>query len=234
MVLPVFFVLLPPFQITVLMQKQNLLETAKRLFLAPARLTIDLLARWDIEVNKIAGAFLLAGTLAMMAAVLSGMLYGGEEHGHGEAKRGYTIAGAEAFAPGGSATAAAPAAEEKPVDIMPFLAKADAAAGAALIKRCTACHTFDKGGKHGVGPNNYGVVGGPVAHASDYAYSEALKAKHGERWNFQALSDFLANPKKAMPGNKMAFAGIKNPEERANLIAHLNSLSDAPVALPKP
>lgn len=211
----------------------SLLTLIKKTLSLPAHMLVKALEKWDLEVNKISASILLAGILAMVSGFIASGLYGGEEPGHKEeAKRGYTIAGAEAFINGGGGEAA-PVADAGPVDITPFLAKADAAAGQALIKRCTACHTFDKGGKHGVGPNNYGVVGGAIAHASGFTYSEAIAGMKGKKWDFQAISEFLANPKKYAPGNKMAFAGIKNDQERANLIAYLNSQSDDPLSLPK-
>ncbi len=176
-----------------------------------------------LEINKIAAAVLLAGIIAMVAGITAEALYTGSvgEHGGHEAKRGYTIAGAETA---GSDHAGAAKEEEKPVDIAPLLAKADVKAGEAQIKKCTSCHTFDNGGKDGVGPNQWGLVGSHFAHKDGYAYSPALLAMKDKKWDAQTLSDFLANPKKYIPGNKMAFAGIKNPQDRANLIAYLSTL----------
>lgn len=173
-----------------------------------------------LEFNKIAAAVLLAGIIAMVSGVVSEGLYSGGEGEHGgEVKRGYSIAGVENAEPTGTR-----AVEEKPVDITPFMAKADIKSGEALIKKCTSCHTFDKGGKNGVGPNQWGLVGNHFAHKDGYTYSAALMAMKDKKWTVQELSDFLANPKKAIPGNKMSFAGIANPQDRANLIAYLSTL----------
>jgi cytochrome c len=174
----------------------------------------------EFEIYKIAGAVLLAGVIAMVCGLASEGLYGSSEHGHGkEAKRGFTIAGAETASEGG-----APAAAEAPVDIAPFMAKADAAAGQNIVKKCTSCHTFDKGGKNGVGPNQWGLVGNHFGHEATYSYSPAIAALKDKKWGPQELSEFLHNPKKFIPGNKMSFAGIKDPQERANLIAYLSTL----------
>jgi cytochrome c len=182
----------------------------------------------NLEMNKIAAAILLAGVIGMSISIITESLHGGHESGEHEAKRGYTIEGAEtAAAETGAAVATGP------VDILPYLQTVDLKAGEALVKRCTSCHSFEKGGANKVGPNQWGIVGSQHAHKDDYTYSDALKAMHDKKWGFQEMSDFLENPKKYVAGTKMAYAGLKKPEERANLIAYLNTLSDSPLPIPK-
>jgi cytochrome c len=95
-----------------------------------------------------------------------------------------------------------------------------AISGEASYKKCIACHTIDKGGRTSVGPNLHGIVGKAVASATDFNYSAAMKAKGGI-WDEAALDAYLENPRKAVVGTKMAFAGISNAEERKALIAYL-------------
>lgn len=119
--------------------------------------------------------------------------------------------------------------------IAPLLAKADPATGEADTKKlgCTACHTFVEGGKAGIGPNLYNVVGGPHAHMQGFEYSAALKAKSGP-WTFAELNEWLHKPSAYAPGTRMSFAGIKNDQERADVIDYLRTLSAKPEALPSP
>jgi cytochrome c len=83
-----------------------------------------------------------------------------------------------------------------------------------------------------VGPNLWGVVGGPHAHAPGFNYSAANRALHDKPWDYEALNAFLQKPSTAMPGTRMAFAGISNTQQRADVIAFLRSLDANPKPLP--
>jgi cytochrome c len=136
--------------------------------------------------------------------------------------------------PGGTeATAAAPApAAPKEVPLPELFAKADVKKGEADVKVCATCHTFDKGGANKVGPNLYGVVGRPIASVPGFAYSDSLKSMGGD-WNFDKLNHWISDPKSMASGTKMAFAGEKDAQKRADILDYLDSLSDSPVPLPK-
>ena len=134
-------------------------------------------------------------------------------------------------APAGGAPAPAPA--SPPIAVL--LAKADAAAGEAATKQvgCVACHSFNEGGKNGLGPNLYGIVGEPIGQGKDYSFSKALSSKTGN-WTFALLNEWLTKPAAFAPGTKMTFAGVKDDQQRANIIAYLRTLSHNPEPLPTP
>ena len=105
-------------------------------------------------------------------------------------------------------------------------AAGDAAKGETFAARCKACHTFEKGGPNKVGPHLFGVVGRPIASVAEFSYSDAMKAfgDGGKVWDAATIDTYLADPKGTIPGNKMAFPGVKNEGDRANLIAYLSTL----------
>ncbi len=156
--------------------------------------------------NTIIGWVLFGSIVALGASVVSGNYF----HSERPEKMGYPIEGVEEE---GGAAAGPPFAT--------LLAAADPVAGEAVFKKCTACHTVNAGGATGIGPNLHGVVGKSKA-AGSFAYSGALKEKGGS-WDFEALNQWLTSPKKFAPGTTMSFAGLGKAEDRANLVAYLNT-----------
>lgn len=142
-------------------------------------------------------------------------------------KQGFLIEAAEAVEPGGAAA-------EAKVSLGTLLASADATKGAGEAKACAACHDFTKGGPNKVGPNLYEVVERGVGSHEGFAYSEGASALKAEKWTYDNLNAFLTNPKGFVKGTKMAFGGIKNDKKRADVIAYLASLSEAPKPFPAP
>ena len=113
-----------------------------------------------------------------------------------------------------------------------LFAGADSAAGAKLARKCTSCHNVAAGAGNKVGPNLWNVVGAPVAGIEGFKYSAALQ-EFGGTWTYDRLYAFLEKPRAAVPGTKMSFAGFKDPQQIADLLAWLGAQSDDPVAPPQ-
>jgi cytochrome c len=173
----------------------------------------------DDRFNTIAGWVLFAGIVALGGSIVAGEMF----HSERPEKMGYPIAGVEQEGEGGAAA-------EQPIEV--YLAKADPAKGQQVFNKCMACHNADKGGANQLGPNLWGVIGLPIAEdRGGFAFSDALK-KVGGSWNWDNLSQWLTSPRTFAPGTKMTFAGLGNPQDRADVIAFLNQHSDAPKPLP--
>lgn len=163
----------------------------------------------DDRFNTITGWVLFAGIVALGSSIVAGEVFNAER----PEKMGYPIPGV--VEPGADGAEA-----EQPIAV--YLASADLAKGEQSFKKCAACHNAASGGANALGPNLYAIMGAPIAGKPGFAYSEALKGKGGT-WTWDAMSEWLKSPKGFAPGTKMTFAGLGDPQERANLMAWLNS-----------
>lgn len=110
-----------------------------------------------------------------------------------------------------------------PLAAAPAAAQGDPAAGEKVFARCKACHVVDKE-QNRVGPHLVGIVGRPAGSVEGFKYSDAMKSS-GKTWDEATIAAYLKDPKGYIPGNKMAFAGLKKDDEIANVIAYLKQAS---------
>jgi cytochrome c len=120
-------------------------------------------------------------------------------------------------------TEEAPAEDVAAVDFETVFASADAGAGEALFRQCQACHKLD--GTDGTGPHLNGVVGRDKASVAGFAYSDGALAQQGQQWTPDNLQQFITSPRDYQPGTKMGYSGMKDIQDRANLIAYLATTS---------
>ena len=167
-----------------------------------------------MTLTKILGA--VCGTLLffLFGAWAASSIYGLGEAGHGEHAEAVYPAPVE-----GEEAASEEAAVE--VAYADVAATADAAAGEKVFGKCKSCHKID--GTDGTGPHLNGVVGRARGSVAGFGYSEVM-ASVQDPWSGDNLYAFLKNPKAYMPGTKMGFAGLAKPEDRANVIAYMESL----------
>ena len=177
----------------------------------------------SLEMNKIAGAVLLAG----MVAMASGFVARGLVNPKPLAENVYKVAGVPAASTKDSKGGPAPTVEP----IAPLMAAAKADEGEKKARACVTCHTFDKGAANRVGPNLWDTIGKKRGSVAGFAYSKGLTDKAGD-WSYEDLNQFLANPKGFIPGTKMVFAGISKAQDRADVIAYLRARADSPKPLP--
>ena len=177
----------------------------------------------SFELNKIIAAVLLVTLLVIGIGKVSDMIFYVEK----PEKPGYAVE-VEQVSSGSASTKDV---VEKVVDIAALMALGDVASGEKIFKKCAACHSINKGGKHKIGPALYNVVGRKVGVVEDYKYSKALIA-YEKDWTFEELNGFLIKPAKHIRGTKMAYAGLRKEADRASVIKYLNENSDNPLPLP--
>ncbi len=181
-------------------------------------------------VNMIVGALLLTLLLSWVIGIIGDALVDmGKHEAPAVVAVGEKAPAPKAKAP--KAKAKQPAKAAGLASIAPLLAKASAADGKKIARKCVTCHTMNQGGKKRVGPNLWNVVNAAKAGTGGFRFSAALKGKGG-KWTYEDLNAFLASPKSFAKGTKMAFAGIKKAGDRAALIKYLRSLSTSPAPLP--
>ncbi len=174
-----------------------------------------------MELSKVFAAILIAGVVAMFSGFIAEKLTSPRDLKENAFK-------IEAIASAEAATKKVKMADP----ILAMLAEADIARGQKVSKACAACHSFDKGGRNGVGPNLYDIVGRKKQSVAGFTYSGSLNAQGGDVWTYAELNKFLWKPKKYAPDTKMSYLGIKKPSDRAAIVGWLRTLSNAPKALP--
>jgi len=177
--------------------------------------------------NKIAGAVLMVLLLTMGLGIVSDIIFKPTIPD----EPGYRIVLAE---PQDSDSVVEAVPEVAPIGER--LLAASASSGESAARKCAACHAFEKGGANKVGPALYDIVGRTPGGLGDFGYSSAMVAYGEEKgeWTYEGLDNFLAAPKQYIDGTSMGFAGIRRPEERADLIAYMREQSDDPAPLPAP
>jgi cytochrome c len=204
----------------------------------------------SLQPNKILGAVLAVAVVAFAIDFVSNQIFVRQEPtapGYVvDMKAAPAVAATEASAPAAAqpdAKASAAAGSQQAAtaagaatDVAPIadrLKTADAAAGEKTAKVCTACHSFANTGDNKVGPGLWEVVNRKPGTHEGFKYSQGMSTfGESHTWDYATLDVYLTNPKAEVPGNKMAFAGLKKPEDRANIIAYLRSLSANPAPLP--
>ena len=171
-----------------------------------------------MTLTKITGALCGALLVFLLSNWVAETIYHPSDHGkHGEHKQAYYI-------DTGEDDSVEEVAEDTGPSITELLAMADIDKGQKVFKKCAACHALEAG-VNGVGPYLYGVVGRDIGAVDGFGYSGAMAAV-APVWSVENLNAFLEKPKSWAPGTAMSFAGLAKPQDRANVIAYLDSLDD--------
>lgn len=179
----------------------------------------------DDRKNTIAGWALFAGIIALGAALLTGEIFHDDDFDSCTAGDGYCPPYvADASVPDGDVEA------EQPIAF--YLAQGDATRGESQFAKCQACHAINQGGANGIGPALYNTMGNPIAGHAGYSYSDAL-AGIGGNWDWDNMSEWLKKPSNFAPGTKMSFAGLPDPQDRADIMLYMNQMGSG-IAIPPP
>ncbi|HEV7383523.1 MAG TPA: cytochrome c family protein, partial [Phenylobacterium sp.] len=164
----------------------------------------------DLTFNKYAGAVLATCFVIAGLVQLSNGVFSQEK----VAKPGYKVEVTEETGGGGTVA-------DVPPDWGTVLKTADPAAGATVFEKCKSCHNADNGGPNGTGPNLWGVEGRAPGSHPGFAYSDAMKAFGAKQptWDYEHIYEFVKSPQAYINGTKMTFVGLKQPQDRINVIA---------------
>ncbi len=179
----------------------------------------------SFEINKIVASILLIALLFIGIGKISNLIFNIEK----PETAGYKVELPESGTVNQISETASQVVEE--VDIASLLALGDLAHGEKVFKKCSACHSINKGGENKIGPALYNVLGRQVGGVEAYKYSSAL-VDYGKSWTFEEMNGFLRKPSSYIKGTKMAFAGLRKEKDRASVILYLNQNSDSPLPLP--
>ena len=165
--------------------------------------------------NRVATAVLLASFIVLVVSNVVDLIYI-PDHG---STRGYSVDVPDMLSGNiGEETTGSPQAS-----IADLMSMANAEKGKVVAKKCSACHTLNKGGGDRVGPNLWSIIGAKKCRSAGFSYSEALRSKGGN-WDDEELFKFLSNPRNYVKGTRMAFAGLSKPQDIADLLAYFRSL----------
>lgn len=174
-------------------------------------------------MNKIAAAILVAGISVMVVSKVGNILV---------AKENVSAAHGDGGSSGHSGTGTKPPVKKEDPTIAVVLASADAKKGKSVSSKCKSCHTMTKGGRNGQGPNLWNIINRKKGSVAGFKYSSAMKSAAGN-WTYADIYKFLKKPQGLVKGTRMSFR-LKSVKQRGQIIAYLRTLSESPVALPKP
>lgn len=177
-----------------------------------------------MTLTKITAAICTALLIFFLGKWIAGQIYG-DAGGHGdEHEQAYVVETEDGDHSAADSTAEETPAEDSSAELAAMIANADLERGAKVFRKCASCHKLEEGGR-GTGPHLYGIVGRDVGAVEGFNYSGKMVAV-ADVWTIENLDAFLTKPKQFAPGTKMSFNGLNKPEDRANLIAYLQTIGN--------